>query len=97
MIRVTVGGQSYGVTFRYSRIQVQTGVEIPKDTYAVLYAADDTTVVSKGTALLHHADHGKFRKKLGRKIALADAVRAIEWSKAEKKEFWDQMMPWVRD
>jgi hypothetical protein len=76
---------------------VSPDLSIPKDTIATIHEKGNLVPKAEGVALLHHSDHGKFRKKLGRKIALADAVPQMDWAAAQRKEFWEQMMPWVRE
>jgi hypothetical protein len=96
MIKVTVGGKRYDVKLTYSRIVVGDR-KVPHDTIVEFYEEHQPSVIFGGTALLHPKDLGKFNRRQGRKLAFSDAIANSPWTKAERLEFWTQVMPLVRD
>jgi hypothetical protein len=96
MIKAKVGSKVYDVKFHYTRLTKETE-KIPHDTWVTIYEESKPEVVAQGIARLHPTDRGRFQYKLGRKIALRNAVAQTSWSYPEKTEFWGQMMPYIRN
>jgi hypothetical protein len=102
MLKVTVGGKRYDLRFSYSKTYMGTDdkgkdILVPRNTMAEIFEENGVHPLASGMALLHPADANKFRYKLGRKIALKEAVENIGWSLPQRAEFWSQVMGLVRD